>query len=184
MTRFCSESNCGVRHIARGLCSRHYQNARKHGLPAVQVRGRVCDVAHWGRKHFAGGLCSMHSQRKRKGGSLQKRTMRGEPLVERIMAKVRKVESGCWIFTGGLQGRGYGHIRGENRKMVVAHLALYRALKGPVANGLELDHICRVRACVNPDHLEQVTHQENVRRGLAGHDWPTRNRNSMGQFTS
>jgi hypothetical protein len=67
--------------------------------------------------------------------------------------KYRPDLGACWIWTGKLD-RGYGR-----------HKAVYEALLGPVPTGLELDHLCRVRACVNPPHLEPVTHKENVLRG-------------------
>lgn len=181
MSRLCTEPGCERPHIARGLCTRHYQSARKAGLPTVLVYGRLCSVAGCSAKHLANGLCRAHYLRLYRHSDLNKRSMHGENLVARIMAKVRVVESGCWIFTGCLTENGYGHIR-DGRKMVMAHLALYEKLRKPVSDGLELDHVCRVRSCVNPDHVEEVTHQVNVQRGLAGHDWPTRERNALGQF--
>jgi hypothetical protein len=70
----------------------------------------------------------------------------------------------CWLWTGGLTATGYGqfHFHGRPR---VAHKYLYEFERGPVPDGLELDHLCRVRNCVRPDHLEAVTHAENIRRG-------------------
>ncbi|AVZ72963.1 HNH endonuclease [Streptomyces lunaelactis] len=76
-------------------------------------------------------------------------------------------ENGCLLWTAGKTSRGYGAFDHCGRK-VVAHRFAYAALVGPVPEGLELDHLCRDRACVTPDHLEPVTHVENVRRGDAG----------------
>lgn len=72
--------------------------------------------------------------------------------------------TGCWLWTRGLSPHGYGEgcERGGASR---AHRMAYRGFVGPIPEGLELDHVCRVRRCVNPEHLEPVTHQENMRRG-------------------
>lgn len=72
--------------------------------------------------------------------------------------------TGCWFWTGSLNTCGYGQIYIDGR-MPHAHRAAYEAVYGKVPPGLELDHLCRVRSCVNPDHLEAVTHRTNVLRG-------------------
>ncbi len=74
--------------------------------------------------------------------------------------------SGCWLWTGNL-GRGYGHFW-DGKKEVVAHRWSYEYFIGKIPNSLELDHLCRERCCVNPTHLEPVTHQENIQRGKSG----------------
>lgn len=69
----------------------------------------------------------------------------------------------CWPWPGMWDVWGYGRV-GVNGHQRGAHRAVYELMVGPVPDGLELDHLCRFRACVNPDHLEPVTHAENVRR--------------------
>lgn len=98
--------------------------------------------------------------------------MRGRSIEERIMSKVEKAESGCWIWTGAMTADGYGNFSygsrlDGSRKTTTAHRAAYEALVGTVAKGMEVDHLCRVRNCVNPDHLEVVTKHENWRRGVS-----------------
>lgn len=69
----------------------------------------------------------------------------------------------CWLWLGYTTALGYGRY---NQQM--AHRLSYEEALGPIPEGLELDHLCRVRLCVRPEHLEAVTHAENVRRGNGG----------------
>lgn len=85
--------------------------------------------------------------------------MRWENKIERIP------ESGCWIWLGATWSNGYGSVHLKNpRRNCGAHRAIYEALVGPIPAGLDLDHLCRVRCCVNPAHLEPVTRKENLER--------------------
>ena len=83
--------------------------------------------------------------------------------METILKKINKTDT-CWLWTGSSE-RGYGRIYIGN-KTYRAHRFVYELLKGKIPEGLELDHLCRQRNCVNPEHLEPVTHIENLRRSL------------------
>lgn len=74
--------------------------------------------------------------------------------------------SGCWAWHGAVNTHGYAQVR-VNGKKKVAHVVSYELKCGPLPAGLQIDHLCRVRCCVNPDHLEAVTPSVNVRRGIA-----------------
>lgn len=86
---------------------------------------------------------------------------------DRFWRKVNKTK-GCWIWTGGISSGGYGsfYIKSPGGfKNTCAHRFAYELLIGPISDGLTIDHLCRVRRCVNPAHLEPVTSRENILRG-------------------
>jgi len=82
---------------------------------------------------------------------------------ERIVRKVQFTD-GCWLWMAAKHPHGYGHTWFAGR-LWPAHRLFYHWFIGPVPVGLELDHLCREPACVRPDHLEPVTHRENLLRG-------------------
>lgn len=75
-------------------------------------------------------------------------------------------ENGCWEWVGFVSKTGYAYTS-RNRKKVIAHREVYEKFRGPIPEGMTIDHKCRKRDCVNPDHLEVVTQGENVLRGNA-----------------
>lgn len=85
--------------------------------------------------------------------------------MERFWDKVEKTNS-CWTWKANCDSSGYGLFK-FNKKMVSAHRFAYKLLKGEIPKGLELDHLCRNIICVNPNHLEPVTHKENMLRGIS-----------------
>lgn len=87
-----------------------------------------------------------------------------QPVPARFERKIERQPDGCWIWTGGkFQGSGYGAfwIAPQNR---LAHRVAFEMYVGPIPEGAHLDHLCRVRECVNPAHLEPVTPGENLAR--------------------
>lgn len=91
-------------------------------------------------------------------------------LPARFVSKLAVQEDGCWLWAGRKSKNGYGRFYiGTSRldqRYASAHRWAYEALVGPIPDGLDLDHLCRNRACCNPAHLEPVTRIENIRRGI------------------
>lgn len=88
------------------------------------------------------------------------------PIEPRFWKFVDKTED-CWLWTGADNGNGYAvfSVSGTN---ALAHRVSYELVNGPIPEGLVIDHLCRVRLCVNPAHLEAVTTSVNNKRGLKG----------------
>lgn len=87
---------------------------------------------------------------------------RRQGLIDSFHEEDRGYRTPCWIWDLHLDEGGYGRTGTGG-----AHRAVYQERVGPIPEGLQLDHLCRVRNCVNPDHLEPVTHTENMRRSPA-----------------
>lgn len=82
------------------------------------------------------------------------RTYRGDPRYE-------VTENGCWTWLGAKNRKGYGHMQ-WNGEAGGAHRIFYKALRGPIPEGQQIHHVCRNKACVNPDHLQVVTPRQNT----------------------
>ena len=102
-----------------------------------------------------------------RGDGIDGRTLT-RPAIERFLDKcIPEPNSGCWLWTGAICPQtGYGNFW-KDKHPISAHEAAYELFNETVVpDGLELDHLCRVRSCVNPAHLDPVTHSENMRRGI------------------
>ena len=84
---------------------------------------------------------------------------------DRFWAKVEKKPNGCWDWTASCFWDGYGMFRWEGHPSGRAHRYSYELHRGRIPDGKIIDHLCRNRKCVNPDHLEVVTNRENIMRG-------------------
>lgn len=146
-------------------CKARARTAASQEHPKQPVPCRQCGairlLAHPER---ANGMCRVCAARV---GS-QAAAAQAVPAGERFMSFVEAQEDGCWAWRGDLQRNGYGSFtsRGTSYR---AHRFAYEMFVGAIPDGLQLDHLCRVRHCVNPEHLEPVTARENARRAMRTH---------------
>lgn len=104
------------------------------------------------------------------------------PVIDRLLEMVVPGPGHCWVWTGSATYNGYC-VLNANGKRVRGHRVSYEHFIGPISDGLELDHLCRNTRCVNPSHLQPVSHRENVRRGekanrthcIHGHEYTQEN---------
>lgn len=135
--RMCSVDECSRGEYARSLCSRHYRRNRVHGDPLGGTPDRIYgddEARFWSKVDQDGPL------------------PRWAPFL-----------GPCWLWTRPLSATGYASMGLDGTK-VRAHRFAYELLVGPISKGLTIDHLCRVRHCVNPAHMEPVTQAENSRR--------------------
>jgi hypothetical protein len=96
--------------------------------------------------------------------SVRPRGLSADELLAWFMAhKIDQTDTGCWVWTGFVNHHGYAKFH-WGAAMVLGHRWAYEHFVGPIPDGLQIDHLCRVRRCLNPAHLEPVTPVENVRR--------------------
>lgn len=126
----------------------------------------ICSVAGCSGTVRARGWCAMHYARWRTSGDpgeASPRSLLGVSPEERIARRTTRTD-GHWLWTGTITPNGYGSLS-VHGKVHFAHRFVYETLVGPIPAGMQLDHLCRIRHCVYPAHLEPVTCAENLRRG-------------------
>lgn len=127
----------------------------------------ACSIDGCNKPSRSRGWCGMHYMRWHTTGDPLATLRVGRPAkpeLERLADKFT-VGDGCWEWTAARSASGYGQFTIASGKARRAHRVVYELLAGPIPAGLELDHLCRNRACVRPDHLEPVTGRENKLRG-------------------
>lgn len=130
-------------------------------MPPCSSTKKTCTIPGCGREHNARGWCQAHYKRW---------VQHGDPLGEsfpwpgRFWRKVVRTES-CWLWTGATGPDGYGRSSDDSGAIRLAHRIAYVLSIGPIPDDRpHLDHLCRIRRCVRPDHLEPVTQRVNNQR--------------------
>lgn len=172
----CSVDECDRKVVARGWCHKHWSRWKRHGDPAKTLRRPPgpCLIDGCDEEGNEGhGWCTKHYRRFwRHGDPLATSRIVGDdearfwsyvdtngPLPES-----RPDLGPCHLWIGNLSPDGYAVMQMNGGTGYMARW-IYERECGPIPDGLEPDHLCRVRHCVNTDHLEPVTHQENILRG-------------------
>lgn len=166
----CARDASTYRGGARGWCATHYQRWRRHGDPLhggdvlrQTVKGAPCSIDDCDQPTIARGWCENHYGRwKRHRDPNAGRSPNGLDPTERFWIYVDKTDE-CWLWEGAVNGAGYGTFTADDIRYM-AHRFSWALAGRPFTPGLELDHLCHVRTCVRPDHLEEVTSEENKRR--------------------
>jgi hypothetical protein len=156
----CKVDGCEKLSRTLGLCNMHAKRFKATGDPGpaetIRVRN-VCTVTDCERPASSGGLCSMHHRRKVRSGDID-----GLTLERRFFDHIaREDERGCWIWDKPHPESGYGQFHGGK-----AHRWSYEFFRVEIPEELDIDHLCRNRACVNPWHMDPVPTGVNVLRGI------------------
>jgi hypothetical protein len=164
MANLPSACACGCGEYPKKVTSRYvrghqWRNPEIREKRAAQLRGRKQTPAHIA-KCAATRVGVVHSAERR--NAVAKGRIDGWT-APYYTVEQRGYETECWVWARALQQTGYGAVRREGKNLR-AHRWMYEQHRGPIPAGLHLDHLCCVKPCVNPTHLEPVTKRENERR--------------------
>ena len=174
----CKIPRCNNKHVAKGLCHKHYQRFKKYGDPLFSKlpdRISVCTVGACSQKHLAKGLCRHHYNKFYKYGDANFVSQKRNSITTRSeyatwFWKNTEKQGACLLWLRCLLNTGYGEVnfnykqRNEKKTKQLAHRVAFNLAFGYFP--IEIDHVCRNRACVNPLHLDDVSHQENMLRAV------------------
>lgn len=160
--RTCTLDGCDNPHEARGWCELHYARWKRHGDPTVVLVNpdATCSIKGCDKKVKSKGLCNLHYRRQLRNGDPLK-ALRYRTIEEAFESNITN-DGDCIIWTGLKNQSGYGRIKVKGRFESV-HRYAWELAHGPIPDGMQIDHKCWNRACVNVDHLRLATHSENKR---------------------
>ncbi|WP_287868603.1 HNH endonuclease [Aeromonas sp.] len=160
----CSIDGCENKIKCKGLCSKHYQRFIKHGDAEAFKSKRFfgCLVPGCNGKHRSKGYCMKHYHRLRANGDAQRVSIIVGDDKKRIVDSVVVSEAGCWVWQKRIHDGGYG-ITSLNGRLEMAHRASWMVFVGAIPTGVQVNHTCHNRACVNPEHLYLGSQVDNMR---------------------
>lgn len=127
---------------------------------------RKCSIDGCENKHDARGYCKSHWRRWKRHGDPLAKGVRGRPAFEGTREEFfwqnTSITKRCWIWSGAKDSLGYGRIKIDGSQIELAHRYSYELHKGPIASEMFIDHLCHTPSCVNPNHLREATHQQNM----------------------
>lgn len=159
----CSIDGCTKPVKSRGWCNTHYLRWYRLGDAKAEISlpRESCSVEDCEKPHKARGWCRVHYERWKRhgtptgGGSVYKSP------DEAFEARTEWGEEGCLLWTGAITGQGYGNLVSSGR-WVGAHRFAWERENGPIPEGMQVDHTCYVRNCVNVDHLRLASPAQNL----------------------
>lgn len=157
----CPVSDCDREQEIGGMCTKHYQRLRLTGTTddPKPREPRYCAFEGCQRIYYGNGYCHSHWKQLNRGEELSVLYGGMSPLEDRLAVSINKTDT-CWLWTRPLNDDGYATIVVDG-VFWFAHRYMYTEHVGPIPGGMELDHRCRVRHCVNPLHLRFATRKQN-----------------------
>ncbi len=158
-TKICSINGCGAKHYAKGFCHKHHQRNWLNGMPFLIDKPIICQAPGCEESPRKLGLCMIHYTRKRRDGTFDtSRIVNNNKLRLELNSHFDK--NGCRIWDRSMKN-GYG-VAYLNGRLEQAHRASWKVINGEIPKGMQVNHKCHVRACINIEHLYLGTQKQNV----------------------